>query len=343
MYFQELIQKADKVFHENFDNTTCFERAIFFSWYCSIKDCAFCFMSTHENQNKQEARRSQESILAEAIICKNLGWPLGFFSGGIGVYTFHELHELIKNLYSVYGEKFWLNIGPIPKQALEMYKPYIKGVIGSIETVDKELHKKVCPSKPVEPYLKMFTSAKELGLKLGMTFITGLGETLEDYPKLKEFIKENNIEKIHVYGLNPVKGTLYENAQPPTPEYQAEWIARLRIDFPKLDIQMGIWTDKVDRISLCLKAGANSISKFPAIRKFNSNEAKELVHQAELAGRIFKGHLMNLPEINWEEKLKNIDINTELKQKIKIKLDQYIRQLQKKRFEIENTQVPVKR
>ncbi len=42
----QLVEKADKIFKENFSPETCFERGIFFSWGCAIGDCAFCYMST---------------------------------------------------------------------------------------------------------------------------------------------------------------------------------------------------------------------------------------------------------------------------------------------------------
>ena len=78
-----------------------------------------------------------------------------------------------------------------------------------IETVNEKVHKKVCPSKPIQPYLKMFDNAQELGLQNAITIIIGLGETIDDFPKLKSLIEKHNISKIHFYCLNPQKGTVF--------------------------------------------------------------------------------------------------------------------------------------
>src|SRR3989338_8711314 len=162
-------------------------------------------MSTQPyGKNPQETRRTTESILAEFIFAKNVGWDIGFFTGGIGAFTPEEIEFFLKAAYEITGEK-------------------------------------VCPSKPLAPYEKMFREAKEFDLECAMTFIVGMGEKKEDIELLKDFIQEYAITKIHIYGLIPQKGTMFENVAIPTAEEQAWWIAQLRIAFPTLDIQCGIW------------------------------------------------------------------------------------------------------
>jgi biotin synthase-like enzyme len=320
----DLIERANKVYLKNFKPVTWFERALFFSWYCNIRDCKFCHMSIKEYKKlNKNARRSPASLLAETFLCKKLNWKLGFISGGIGAYTCENFKELIKDVSVVNQDKLWLNIGALSKKELETYLSYTKGVVGSIETINKEIHKKVCPSKPMKPYLKMFEHATKLNLKKAITIILGLGEKIEDFEKLKDLIEEYEINKIHFYGLNPTKGTEFENYSSPTKEYQAEWIAKTRIEFPKIDIQCGIWKDKVNRVGLLLKAGSNSISKFPALKLFNTRYAKEIEKQAKLANRKFLGSLTRLPKINLN-KIDKFKIDKDLKKDIKIKLKQYI-------------------
>ncbi len=329
--FDELLIKAQKVYLQNFKAETCFERAIFFSWDCSIKDCGFCYMSAHTKRQSSTkiARRSTESMLAEVILCKKLGWELGFVSGGINAFTQPELKELLEKISITYGQKVWLNAGAIPLLRLEELAPFLKGVVGSIETINQELHKKVCPSKPTLPYEQMFESAKKLGLKSAMTFIIGLGETIEDFEDLKKFIQKHSIDKIHFYSLIPHKGTMFENAKIPSAQYQAEWIAKTRIEFPKLDIQCGIWADRADRINLLLKAGANTISKFQAITKFGTQIAHKIEEQAKKAQRKFNGTLTNLLQINVDQEIEELPFEKELKQKIKKKLVEYIEIMKK--------------
>ncbi len=326
----DLIKKAGQIYKENFPMETCFERAVFFSWGCTIGNCTFCYMSTQpKEKNITEARRSFESIFAEFILAKNLGWEIGFFSGGIGVFKPAEIELMLKTIYEITGEKVWLNIGPISKLFLKNYAPYIKGVVSSIETIDPELHKKVCPSKPIEPYERMYNAAREIGLKTGMTFILGLGEKKEDFPLLIDFIKKHCIEKLNLYSLIPHNGTVFEGDPAISKEYHAWWIAKLRIEFPKLDIQCGIWEDRVDRIAFLLCAGANSLSKFKATKLFGTKIAEEIEQQSESAGRKFKGTLTKIPDIDWDGKVDRLSLDEEMREKIRKKLNEYLDHMRK--------------
>lgn len=331
-----LMQQANTLYKQNFPLETSFERAIFFSWGCSIGDCTFCYMSTQpEGKAPTETKRSMESVLAECILAKNLGWDIGFFTGGIGVYTPKELELFLKMVHHITGEKIWLSVGPIPKSFLQKYLPYIKGVVGSTETINPELHKVVCPSKPLAPYEKMFCDAKELGLMTAMTFILGMGETRADLQLLKGFIQKYQIDKIHIYSLIPQKGTMFEHASIPTKEEQAWWIAQLRIAFPKLDIQCGIWEDRTDRVAFLLHAGANSISKFKATKLFGTKSAQQMEEQVKLSGRTFKGTLTKLPSIDWEKEVDKLSFDQEWKNKIKQKLfNEYLRKIEKNKKEL---------
>ncbi len=325
-----LINHAHHLYLQNFPPTTCFERAVFFSWGCTIGDCGFCYMSTQPAGKKPtETKRSTESILAEFILAKNLGWEIGFFTGGIGVFTPNEMEALLKAILEITSEKIWLSIGPISPPLLPRYLPYIKGVVGSTETINPELHKIVCPSKPLKPYERMFAAATELGLKRAMTFIVGMGEQKEDLILLQNFITRYSIDKIHIYGLVPHPGTVFEQAPIPSKEEQAWWIAQLRIAFPTLDIQCGVWEDRIGNVSLLLKAGANSISKFRATALFGTPLAQELERQAALAGRKFRGTLTLLPALDWDGEIEKLSFSGELKEKIQGKLYEYITKMQR--------------
>ncbi len=241
-----------------------------------------------------------------------------------------ELESLLKAAVGITGEKIWLSVGPVPKPLLLHYLPYIKGVVGSTETINPKLHKIVCPSKPLAPYEHMFETATELGLQKAMTFIVGMGETKEDLELLEKFIQKHGIGKIHIYGLIPTKGTMFEHSPPPTAEEQAWWIAQLRIAFPTLDIQCGIWEDRADYLPLLLKAGANSISKFRALKIFGTKTAHGIVEQCRVAGREFQGSLTVLPYIDWKQEITKVPVSYGLQQSIKEKLAQYVRGMEQK-------------
>lgn len=310
----------------------CFERAIFYSWACRLEHCcSYCYMSTLPREKRTEDRvRSFASLLAETILTKKLGWDYGFLSGGVGVFDDDKIADLLEKTNGIMGEKVWINIGILTKEQMLRFRPFIKGVVGTIEVLDPELHRKICPSKPMEPVEKMFDEAKELGLERGMTLIVGLGESIDDFSLLKRFIGKHSISKIHIYGLNPQKGTIFEDAEPPSIEYQAEWIRRIREAFPGIDIQAGIWLDRAGYVGELLRAGANSISKFPALKSFGSKEAKEIERQAGFAGRRFRGTLTKLPDLSdadWDAEVDRLSFDDELKAKIKEKLRSYLERM----------------
>ena len=296
--------------------TTHFERAIFLSWYCAKGDCKFCYMSTQKSliKDPRKARRSAASILAEAYLCKKLGWEIEFLSGGYESYTTKELLSLIKNIKKIYGERLWLNTGTLNEKDLSLFKPYIEGVCGAVECINPKIHDKVCPSKPIREIESMFKVCNKLGLKKAMTLILGLGETLNDFPLLKKFIQKNKINKITFYRLKPQKNTVFEKAKPITKEYYAEWVKLTRKNFPKVQIVVGSWLTHLDEIHLLLNSGADAITKFPSIRLFNSKYAKRMEQEAKKAERKFIGTLTKLPRISY----------TGLDKEIKEKLNNYI-------------------
>lgn len=320
----QLLEEANKIYWENFDGETYFERAIFLSWYCSVGDCTFCFMSTQKNQikNPKLAKRQIYSLFAEAILCKNFNWPIGFLSGGYGVYNYNQVVELTRQISGITEQKQWMNIGVLPKSAIEKLKPYIEGVTGSVETVNKKLHKQVCPSKPIEPIISMYESAKELDVQRSMTLIVGLGETLEDFPKLVEFINENKIDKIVVYALNPIKGTVFRKG--PEPEYYLEWLARIRIAFPKLYIVAGTWVGRLEYLSEILKAGPNAITKLPVWKVFGTKYAGIMKYEMQKANRKFLSEFINLPDVDWGKEVNKLEFSDDEKIIILNKVNEYI-------------------
>lgn len=311
-----------------------FERAIFLSWYCSLGDCTYCYMSTQKDliKDPQKAKRSEASILAEALICKKLGWKIGFLSAGYGSYTEESILELCKKILSIYKQKLWLNIGVLPEKTIVKLAPYLEGICGAVETVNMGVHKKVSPNKPIAPIENMYRICDKFNLKKAMTFIVGLGENINDFELLKNFIIKNKMDKITFYALNPIKGTMFENSKGPEMHYYTEWIRKTREIFPELEIVAGPWVERVDNIHLMLEAGANAITKFPAIKLFNTKHAKIIEEEIEKSNRVLEGTFTKVPVIDIEREIKSLDddlFNLELKNNIKIKFIQYLKQLNK--------------
>ena len=318
---KKLIEKAGKVYAENFPKTCYFERAIFLSWYCNLGDCAFCYMSTQKDKIKdpKKARRRLSSILAEVILSKRLNWKIEFLSAGYGAYTFPELLDLVKKCSLLAKEKLWLNIGYLNEKEIKMLLPYIQGVSASIETVDWKLRKKICPSKPVQPMLETLKLADKYKLKKSITIIIGLGEKIGDLPELFNFIQKYKLDRVTFYSLNPHPGTPFQTS--PKSDYYLQWIAQTRIKFPRLEIIAGSWTDRLEEFPLLLKAGINSFTKLPATRFIGTKKAKQLELSLNRTGRRLKSTLSTLPKTK-EQKISGLspELFAETLAKLKIYL-----------------------
>ena len=208
------------------------------------------------------------------------------------------------------------------QEKLLQMKPFVEGVCASIETINPELHKKICPDKPIEPYSEMLKLAKELGFKTSMTIVIGLGEKQEDFPLLERFIDQHKLDRITFYALKPVKGTRYTKS--PEAEEYAWWIAKTRIRFPNIEIIAGLTPKKAEEYAgLILKSGANALTKFPIVKKFNSKQAIEIERQAR-EEREFKGTLTKMPEIDWDREIEKLPFEQELKEDTKEKIHSII-------------------
>jgi len=321
------LEKSKRSFQENFRPIAWFGRCIFLSWYCQVATCKFCFRSTtkHRINNAKSARRSVASILTDAILGKNLNWRIEFITGGYGIFEFKKIVEITKLVSKIYNQKIWVNLGKLTKKELKQLKPYVEGICASIETVEPKLHNKICPDKPIEPYENMLKIATELGFKKSITIVIGLGEKKQDIKLLHKFIKKHNLDRITFYALKPVKGTPY--TQSPDPEYYSWWVAQTRIEFPKLEIIAGLTPKNPDYTKLILESGANAITKFPVVRKFNSKETRLIESQVKQAGREFISEINKLPDIDWDNEVDKLNLDKQLTKEIKIKLNDYIKKM----------------
>jgi len=320
-----LLKESTKVYDENFKPIIWFGRCIFLSWYCDVGTCKFCYRSTIKDRIKhaKHARRKIASIITEGILAKNLNWRIEFLTGGYKIYPMDELVKIAKIVSEIFGEKIWLNLGALEKDDLEQFRPYIEGIVASLETIEPKLHKDICPNKPIEPYLEMFKNAGNL--KKSITIVIGLGEKIEDIDLLHKFIEEHKLERITFYALKPVKDTPFKVG--PDKEYYAEWIAKTRIRFPKLEIITGITARRIDDVPLLIRAGSNAITKFPATKKFNSSEAKKIESYIKENKREFIGSLTVLPDIDWNNEVDKLNIDEELKKETKEILSSYIEKM----------------
>jgi len=285
----ELMEKANKIHLKRHGKDITLERAVFLSWWCDKGDCAFCYMSTQKPKIKDplKARRSINSILAEAELCKRLGWNIEFLSGGYGSFSTSEIKKIASKIYEITNHPVWLNTGISTN--LAEYGEEIVGITGAVEVVNPKLHDKICPSKSLEDIGNMLAMAGDLGFKKAITIILGLGETPHDLEYLFDMIRDGGIQRITFYSLNPHPGTPYENQPSPSSLYYAGIVAATRITFPDLEIICGTWIDNLANIGPLLLSGANGLTKFPLFKMFGTRYGKRVEEEVFWSGRNLKG------------------------------------------------------
>ena len=281
-----LIEKANSVYQENFTNEVYFERSVFINWTCAIADCKYCYLSTkprHKVTEKPTAIRSKESILAEVLICKAMGWDVGYITGGLRVESTDYLIDLLQKINLVNGNKIMINFGPYSRPIVEKFKPYVSGMGSAIESFDEKLHNFICPSKPLRSLLQFLEDLKDLEMQKLITIILGLGESKKDVFRVIENIKKYNIENIQLCFLKPQENTIFDKVPAPDMEYMASWIAQIRIACPKMQIKIALVKERMDGLSLLLKAGANGFSRFMVFSDFGTPLAYKLEEECQKA------------------------------------------------------------
>lgn len=247
-------------------------------------------------------------------------------TGGYKIFPIKDLVGKARLVGKVYGEKVWLNLGVIKNEDLEKFRPYVKGIVSSIETVEPKLHNEVCPDKPIKPYEEMFNYAKSF--KKSMTIVIGLGERKEDFELLATFIEKHKLNRITFYALKPVKSTIFENSKGPKTADYLWWIAQTRIRFPKLEIIAGTTARRYEEVGLVLKAGANAFTKFPATKMFGTKEAYKIEKDIESVGRELQGTITKFPaDVDWDREVEKLGLEKSLEEEVKQKLKVYLKRM----------------
>jgi len=325
-----LVDKAEKTYWDHFNGDAWIGRCIFLSFYCSINTCDFCFRSVADKnkQDPEKSMRSFGSILTEALLIKAFHWRIEFLTGGYGIAPPDVIARYVVLVKKVLGEKIWLNLGVMPPSQLSSLKDSVGGVVASLETLEPVLHQKVCPDKPIAPYLRMLDHAQSLGMKRSITLVIGLGETRDHWHYLEEFLSSYPLDRITLYALRPVKGTPYVHG--PSPEEVAWWIAMIRTHFPRLEIIAGTAEYRIPEISLLLRAGANALTKLPVTKMFNTEQSRLVEEEVRKAGRRLTSVLSHpdpLRAAPWDEMIDGLDLSVEEAGKLRETLHRYLRMM----------------
>jgi len=301
----EVLEEAETAFKSHFKSETRFERQIVFSTHHHRVGPRERPQST---QQSRVLKRATTSIIAEAVLCKELGWDI-IAKANTELYSFGEIVDLVREMSSAYEEKLWVDVVPLTATEIELLTPFVHGVTASIGSVNKELQRRIAPKTPLTEFIAMFSEARKI--QKGMSITLGVGEKLDHMEELFRFIETHKIDRILFRQFKPRRSSRY--FKEPSSFYCARWIAETRIRFPKMTIVAGTGEGRMAETGLFLKAGANTITNFPSIRLFNSEQAKIIEEEVRNAGRVLKGTLTDMRTLN---KVRESHIDEPIKEKL---------------------------
>lgn len=290
---KELIEEAETAFTSHFKPAVSFEHSLSFSLQSGKQE-----EEDPETGIRRPARslapikRSPQSLVAESLICKQLGWDMIFDNPG--TYPFDEIMDVIRQVNLASEKGSWVSLGPLTTTDVDIISPFVKGINAQLETVNKDLQKKLIPRTTLASLVTMLSEARKI--QRGVSINLGLGEKLDDLQNLFQFIETHNITRVSFASVRIEKETRFSRA--PSSFYCARWIAETRIRFPRIAIVASTSDRRVAETGLFVKAGANIITGFPAMKLFNSEQAKILEEEIKNAGRAFKGTLTNMNLLN---------------------------------------------
>lgn len=191
------------------------------SGLCS-EDCRFCAQSVHHSTSAPvypllDAGR----LIAAARQAQAEGaGRLSLVTSGKGMENdpdFPVILAAIQAVIAATGLKVCANLGTIsPAQAKALAEAGVKRYAHNLET-SRRHYPDVCTTHPYEERLATVRAAKAAGLELCTGGIIGLGETWQDRVDLALALRDIDPVSVPINILNPIKGTVFEDLQPPPP------------------------------------------------------------------------------------------------------------------------------
>ena len=283
---EEMLADIDAIYQQRFKKEAYFEWPMLLHEIIEHADFDTSMMPVLQ-QREPRPQKPFAALIAEMHIAHHLGWHAPIVAPAKT--QTEQLLQFVTKAASIQNKSVWLYTTPIHAAALDAFRPYLQGVASLLGTVNRDIYHHMFPNIPFTEHLAMFDDATKC--KKGAAILLGIGESLHDIKTLKEFIASNHLNRIIFIPVTPSRYTTY--TRPPTSFVVARWIAETRIAHPDMEIVAGTTADRAAEVSLFLRAGANAITKFPAIKLFNTDAARIIEMEVKNAGREFTSTLTN--------------------------------------------------
>ena len=231
---------------------------------CSLKrKCAYCgFAAGSSSAGYHKAfTRTREEIDRAALSIESAGIRRVSISAGYG--NFPRVLEAVKTVKEKTGLEVLVNVGgDLGREEVELLKSAgVETVCCNLETVNRELFKRLKPDDSFKKRLKVCEFVKEAGLKLSSGLLLGIGEDDKDRKEHLKLLKSLEVDEVPVMGFRPYPKTPMESIPPAPLEIQIRVIERVRevIDSCK-KITVPYPTVGKEGLIPAVRSGANNVA-----------------------------------------------------------------------------------
>ncbi len=235
---EDLIEIANKITKENFDNTVEACSIISAKTGACSQDCKYCAQSSHNKTGvKCHPLLDVETVKKAAISARDNGATRFCIvtSGKAPTDSeFKTILDMIKEVASIDGLHCCASLGLLTKEQMKQIKEAgVERFNHNINT-SKNYHSKICTTHTFDDRVNTVKSVVEAGMEACCGVIIGMGESREDRIDMALSLKELNPKTTPINFLNPIKGTPLENYKDAIDEEEIlKTICIFRIILPK--------------------------------------------------------------------------------------------------------------
>ncbi|MDI9618457.1 5,10-methenyltetrahydromethanopterin hydrogenase cofactor biosynthesis protein HmdB [Methanothermobacter sp.] len=232
---------------------------------CQVRPrCSYCGFAAGTSRNGYYTSffKTDDEILEAARIIEKSGIPRVSCSGAHGFNGEHAVKaaEIVKENTTL---ELLINVGSdLNRASVEKLADYgTDTVCCNLETVNRELFRRVKPGEKIEDRIRVCELVCESGIELSSGLLIGLGESYADRLAHLRFLGDfETLGEIPIMGFNPYPGTPMENHPPCPLEEQMKTIAITRIMYPDIRITVPTPTIGPENVRFSLMAGADNLA-----------------------------------------------------------------------------------
>lgn len=223
--------------------------------------CKFCSRSAGNRSDFSDKPLSLFEIEFGANLMKEAGIKRVELGGGtLWSGSGEKVIEAVKTINKISSFEIWVNVGPSLNidDLIKLRELGVKEICSSLETINSELFRVIKPGDNLEARMCLAEEIDRIGMGLTSVMMVGIGGSYEDYIRHLFWLKGfKNLSHVCITGLNPIKGTGFQDKPVTNPFEVAKIGAIARLILRYVDISFGGMMNDPKLLPLWVMAGGN--------------------------------------------------------------------------------------